>query len=69
MVKRELSLENAVREAAKQNFLVDRRKGLVWLHEWSSSQQEYEKEARAVLLQTGENYLPENGEPHIVLKK
>lgn len=68
MEKRYLPLEDAVREAAKQNFLCDRKKGLVSLREWQEQKAIYEAEARAILLETGENYLPENGEAHIVVE-
>ena len=70
MKRLELPFNEAVEQAARQNYYVDRRRhNLPIGTKWKDVAAEYLEEARAVLKETGENYLPEYGEPHIVVKK
>ena len=66
-MKKPLLLEDAVREAALQNFQCDVKRKLCRSSEWKQMKASYEEEARYLLTETGENYLPEFNEPHIVL--
>ena len=62
-----MPLEEAVIKAAEQNFRVDVKRGLEKESEWGNLQDLYKEEARYLLVTTGENYLPENGETeHII---
>lgn len=68
----ELPFEEAVIEAAKQNFERDNKFGLIRRFEWNkkSVRDEYEEEAKIILTETGENYYPDFlNHKHIVLKK
>lgn len=58
MVKVELPLEEAVVEAARQNYERDVRNGLLD-EDYGIVYPEYETEARSLLEQTGENFKPE----------
>lgn len=61
-----LPLEEAVKLAAEENFSRDRRMGL---SPRRSEMPVYLEEARELLLNTGENYLPEySGHSHIKLE-
>lgn len=69
-VRKELPLEQAVQEAAEQNWNVDLAKGLVHEEDKPEEFADYLEEARHLLETTGENYLPESTVfHHIVLKK
>ena len=65
----ELPLEKAILRAAEQNFLRDVKLHLMRASEWQDQEQRelYLAEAREVLTTTGENYLPEFGEPLIAV--
>lgn len=54
-----LPLGRAVTRSARQNFERDVRAGLVRELEWADMQEEYESEARAILMRDGQNYSPE----------
>lgn len=73
MEKLELSFEDAVEVAAKQNFLCDKLNGVFEGKDdfvWSNVAEAYIAEARYMLETSGENYVPEHDDlPHIVLKK
>ena len=64
-----LPFKEAVQKAARQNFERDVKMEICSSDEWVDLQSIYEEEAEAVLLATGENYLPEFNEPHIVLER
>lgn len=69
VVRIELSFNEAILRAARQNFDKDVRLGRANTVEWNDVQNEYFSEARAILLRDGENFPPEYPDyEHIILK-
>lgn len=67
MARKTLPMEKAVEEAALQNFKRDVSRGLCREADWPKLKEKYLGEASNLLVSTGQNYLPERKENHIVL--
>ena len=66
----ELPFDEAVEQSGLSNFNVDKRKGILKSWEtWEKVKEVYLEEAKYLISETGENYLPEYDEPHIVLRR